>query len=107
MSLLRPAVGGHVSELTTTLMKSLSRQVAPSLDPLVSGPTAVVPGVGSAGSTAITGQGGQVRPAGSAAPIVPPVMEPPAVPAAQQLSADDRMRALAQLQRIVSAVAAE
>ena len=107
MSLLRPAVGGHVSELTTTLMKSLSRQVAPSLDPLVSGPTAAVPGVGSAGSTAITGQGGQVRPAGSAAPIVPPVMEPPAVPAAQQLSADDRMRALAQLQRIVSAVAAE
>ena len=39
MSLLRPPVGARVSEITSTLMKlkTLSRQVAPSLDPLVTG----------------------------------------------------------------------
>lgn len=110
MSLLRPGIGAHVSELTSTLVKSLSRQVsAPSLDPLVTGAMGNAAAVAGVGNAAMAGQGGQGRPGGSAAAISPPVLEtpPPAVSAAQQLSADDRMRALAQLQRIVSAVAAE
>ena len=108
MSLLRPPVGAHVSELTSTLMKSLSRQVSEgSLDPLVTGTMGNAAAVADVGSAAMAGQGGQVRPGGSVAAISPPVLETPAVSAAQQLSADDRMRALAQLQRIVSAVAAE
>ena len=110
MSLLRPGIGAHVSELTSTLVKSLSRQVsAPSLDPLVTGAMGNAAAVAGVGNAAMAGQGGQRRPGGSAAAISPPVLEtpPPAVSAAQQLSADDRMRALAQLQRIVSAVAAE
>jgi len=108
MSLLRPPVGARVSEITSTLMKTLSRQVAPSLDPLVTGVMGNGAAVAGVGNAAVAGQG-QTRTVGSEAAVVPPVMETPvvSVPASQQLSADDRMRALAQLQRIVSAVAAE
>ena len=91
-------------------MRSLARQAAP-LDPLVTGATGNAATVAGAGNTIITDPASQGRTGGSEAAVVSPVSDTPAVSAPpalqQQLSADDRMRALAQLQRIVSAVAAE
>lgn len=94
MSFRQPGGGSCVSELTSTLMTCLRRQVGVSVQP-------VSAGVNVADQTlSWTG--------GCEAPVVPLAAEDPSVvPASQQLSADERMRALAQLQRIVSAVAAE
>lgn len=108
MSLLRPPGGSCVSELTSTLMTCLRRQVATSVDPLVTGVMGNAASVaGVAGNTAVTDQ--QSWTGGNEASTTPAVSEAASMPAhaTQQLSADDRIRALAQLQRIVSAVAAE
>ena len=78
-----------MSEITSTLMTCLRRQVV-TVDPL--GPC--VPG------NAVVAEGKREG-------FVVPLAADPSALATQQLSPDERMRALAQLQRIVSAVAAE